>query len=83
MLLSTSANIEGSIYKGIKNIEYTSKLDINEPSLKITPIFRILNDNGEMDNNYYNSIIVSIKVKNTIYLTYYHCLNYLNSDTRK
>lgn len=66
LLNSTLANIEESMYRGIKNIEYTCKLDINEPSLKTTPIFRILNNNGEIDNNNCNSIIVSIKVKNTI-----------------
>lgn len=74
MLSTTSANTEEYIYKGIKNIEYTCKLDINEPSLKTTPIFRILNNNGEIDNNNCNSIIVSIKVKNTIYLIYYHSI---------
>lgn len=53
-----SANIEKPTYPGIKKIDYTSKLNIDEPPLNTVPIFRILENNGEIVNNF-NSIIVS------------------------
>lgn len=56
--LSTN-NKDESISLGIKKIDYTSKLDINEPSLnQPVPVFRILNSSGEIVNNC-NSIVVS------------------------
>lgn len=60
MLSSTiSSNIEESVFKGINKINYTSSLDINEPSLNSpVPIFRILNDTGDISSNC-KSIIVS------------------------
>ncbi|XP_060833497.1 2-oxoisovalerate dehydrogenase subunit alpha, mitochondrial [Rhopalosiphum padi] len=59
MLSSTiSANIEESVYRGINKVNYTSNLDINEPSLNSpVPIFRILNDTGDISSNC-KSIIV-------------------------
>lgn len=60
MLSSTiPANTEESVYRGINKVNYTSNLDINEPSLNSpVPIFRILNDTGDILNNC-KSIIVS------------------------
>jgi len=60
MLSSTiSANIEESVLQGINKIDCTSSLDINEPSLNSpVPIFRILNDTGDISSNC-KSIIVS------------------------
>lgn len=52
--------------KHIKNVNYTYKLNINEPSLYATPIFRILDDSGEIMNAC-SSVIVS-KIRTLIYL---------------
>ncbi|KAL4092117.1 hypothetical protein QTP88_026678 [Uroleucon formosanum] len=59
MLSSTiSSNIEESVFKGINKINYTSSLGINEPSLNSpVPIFRILNDTGDISNNCKSIII--------------------------
>lgn len=51
-------SIEKPAYPGIKKIDYTSKLNIDEPPLNIVPTYRILENNGEIVNNC-NSIIVS------------------------
>lgn len=59
MLLSTiSVNTEEAVYQGVKKVEYTytSKLDINEPSLTPAPIFRVLDNTGETVNDC-NSIV--------------------------
>jgi len=54
-----SANTEESVLHGINKINCTSSLDINEPSLNSPlPIFRILNDTGDISSNC-KSIIVS------------------------
>jgi len=54
-----SANIEESVLHGINKINCTSSLDINDPSLNSPlPIFRILNDTGDISSNC-KSIIVS------------------------
>lgn len=54
-------NVEQSIYRGIKNVNYTSKLEINEPSTSNpTPIYRVLNITGDIVIED-NSVIVSIK----------------------
>lgn len=62
MLNSTSTisnNVKESlVYRGIAQVDYTTKLNINEPSLNSIPIFRVLNNTGEIINNC-NSIIVS------------------------
>lgn len=56
---TTSCNVdESKIYSGIKKVDYTSELNINEPSLNAIPTFRVLNYAGEIVNNC-NSIIVS------------------------
>lgn len=53
-------NIDGSVYRGIKKVDFTSQLDINEPSLlSPTPIYRILNNTGDIINDS-NEIIVSV-----------------------
>lgn len=64
-----SSNIEDSIYRGINKVNFTPKLDINEPPLTSVPIYRILTDTGEIVNNC-NSIIVSnnVKYKNICFL---------------
>jgi len=56
---TVSTNIQESKLQGIDKVNFTSSLDINEPSLnKPVPIFKILNDNGDILNNS-KSIIVS------------------------
>lgn len=57
---TVTANVEKSIHKQIKNVNYTSKLDINEPSSETAPIFKILENTGEIMNTC-TSIIVSKK----------------------
>jgi len=61
MLLSTvSANIEERIHQEVKQVKYvyTPKLDIKEPSLTPAPIFRVLDNTGEIVNNC-NLVVVS------------------------
>lgn len=61
MLGSTLSTNNGDepIYLGIKKVDYTSKLNINEPSFnQSVPVFRVLNSSGEIVNNC-NSIVVS------------------------
>ncbi|CAI6363488.1 unnamed protein product [Macrosiphum euphorbiae] len=59
MLSSTiSANIEESVLQEINKINCTSSLEINEPSLNSpVPIFRILNDTGDILSNCKSIII--------------------------
>lgn len=63
MLLSTvSANTEKAMYRGVNNMEYnyTSKLNINEPSSIPAPIFKVLDNNsGEIVNDC-NSLVVRV-----------------------
>lgn len=47
-----SANIEESVCQGINKVNCTSNLDITEPSLNNpVPMFRILNDTGDILSN--------------------------------
>jgi len=56
---TVSANIKESELHGINKVNFISNLDINEPSLNNpVPIFRILNDTGDILSNS-KSIIVS------------------------
>ncbi|XP_050421529.1 2-oxoisovalerate dehydrogenase subunit alpha, mitochondrial isoform X2 [Adelges cooleyi] len=49
---STSTNLEQPKHIGIKQVTYTNKLDIFEPSsLKTTPIFRVLDCAGELNKS--------------------------------
>lgn len=59
---AVSANVEESMNKQIKNINYTSTLNINEPSLNTTPIFRIMDNSGEIVNTCSSIIVRKIKI---------------------
>lgn len=53
-----SSAIEKSVYIGINKANYIFSLDINEPSLNSpVPIFRILNDTGDISSNCKSIII--------------------------
>lgn len=55
-----SCNVDSPLmYPGIKKVDYTSELNINEPSLNTIPTFRVLNYAGEIVVNNRNSITVS------------------------
>lgn len=89
MLSSTvSAKVKESTNKQITNVNYTYKLNINEPSYT-TPVFGILDNSGDIMNTC-SSIIVS-KIKNypcwdvtvSISIPIRKCQRCINIDTRK
>lgn len=60
---SVSANLKESVNRGVNKIDYTSKLNINEPSSLIPiPIYRLLDYTGEIVNDCDSFIVCSLNV---------------------